>query len=121
MVNFMQSNQDIVHMNKGEELCFNIIDDEIWESLLNKLINLEKIDSIAAYIYDISARYNVDKKNIIKDFLNYIIRNKTDLVSNKFLIFVENIMHSDNSNNRTYVYHSLSRLSSFLKNPGAGE
>jgi len=121
MVNFMQSNQDIVHMNKGEELCFNIIDDEIWESLLNKLINQEKIDSIAAYIYDISSRYNVDKKNIIKDFLNYIIRNKTDLVSNKFLIFVENIMHSDNSNNRTYVYHSLSRLSSFLKNPCAGE
>ena len=114
MVNFMQSNQDIVHMNKGSDLCFNIIDDEIWESLLNKLSSNENIDSIAVYIYDISTRYNVDKKNIIKDFLNYIIRNKTELVSNHFLMFVENIMHSDNSNNRTYVYHSLSRLSSFL-------
>jgi DNA polymerase III delta prime subunit len=112
MVNFMQSNQDIVHM---KDMCFYIIDDEIWESLVNKLSNKEHIDSIVSYIYEISTRYNVDKKNIIKDFLNYIIRNKQETITQAFLNFVENSMHSDNSNNRTYVYYTLSRLSTFLQ------
>jgi len=112
MVNFMQSNQDIVHM---KDMCFYIIDDEIWESLVNKLSNNEHIDSIVSYIYEISTRYNVDKKNIIKDFLNYIIRNKQETITQAFLNFVENSMHSDNSNNRTYVYYTLSRLSTFLQ------
>ena len=118
MVNFMQSNQDIVHMVKQkeakEELCFNVIDETIWSALMEKIKANDNIDDIATYVYDISTRYNVDKKNIIKDFLNYIIRNHPIIVNRDFLKFVENIMHAKNTNNHNHVYHALSRLQSFL-------
>ena len=112
MVNFMQSNQDLIKDNK--DMCFNIIDDTVWIELIHKISSNDKITDVAAYVYDISTRYNVDKKNIIKDFINYIIRNRSDIVTRDFLNFVENIMHSKNSNNHIHVYHSLSRLATFL-------
>jgi replication factor C subunit 3/5 len=110
MVNFMQSNQDLI--KDDNEMSFNIIDDTVWTELIHKISSKEKLQDIAAYVYDISTRYNVDKKNIIKDFINYIIRNRP--VSPEFLNFVENIMHSKNSNNHIHVYHALSRLATFL-------
>jgi replication factor C subunit 3/5 len=110
MVNFMQSNQDLIKDN----MCFNIIDDTVWTNLIHKISSKEKIDDIAAYVYDISTRYNVDKKNIIKDFINYIIRNRP--ITSEFLNFAENIMHSKNTNNHIHVYHTLSRLTTFLGN-----
>ena len=113
MVNFMQSNQD-TNKDKNGTLCLNIIDDTIWSELINKISSKEQLNDVAAYVYDISTRYNIDKKNIIKDFINYIIRNRPDIVTRDFLNFVENIMHSKNSNNRVYVFYSLTRLATFL-------
>ena len=118
MINFMQSNQDIVKLhnntNNTNNLNFNVIDHNIWETLINKITKHENIDDIAKYIYYISTNYNIDKKNIIKDFLNYIIRNKKTIINSKFLNFVENLLHSQNKNNNVYIYYSISRLSSFI-------
>ena len=109
----MQSNQDIAKMNPNNEM--NIIDNTIWEELTSKLSNKEnKIDVLVLYVYDISLRFNIDKKNIIKDYINYIIRNKNDVVNADFLNFVENLLHSQETNNRIFIYYALSRLSSFL-------
>jgi len=110
MINFMQSNQDIVN----EEMVFNIIDNDVWESLLNKISKREKIDNIQKYVHTISINYNIDKKNIIKDFLNYIIRNHSKYLNKNFLNYVENLMHSQIQNNNIHIYYSLSRLSSFI-------
>ena len=112
MINFMQSNQDVVKMNNetGILTTFNIIDDDIWDKLFTKLKNNEPASSINLFIYNISSEYNIDKKNIIKDFLNYIIRNKPEVITSKFLCFVENIMHSENSNNHTHVMYSITKL-----------
>ena len=74
----------------------------------------ENIEVVKNYIHKISTEYNIDKKNIINDFLNYIIRNKSKYVSKDFLNFVENLMHSQIQNNNTHIYYSLSRLSSFI-------
>ena len=120
MINFMQSNQDIVKTQSNateptnETIGFNIIDNDIWESIIKKISNRDDIESICSYIYSISTKYNIDKKNIIKDFLNYIIRNNPKIVTNDFLNFVENLMHSQNINNNLHIYYSISRLSSFI-------
>jgi DNA polymerase III delta prime subunit len=113
MVNFMQSNQDIVKSN-SINVNFNIIENSIWESLLLKLEKKEKLDSINKYIHEISIKYNIDKKNIIKDFINYIIRNKTSIVTSDFLIFVENIMHTQDCNNKVYINYALTKMATFL-------
>ena len=120
MINFMQSNQDIVKKQSNasettnETIGFNIIDNDIWESIIKKISDRDDIESICSYIYSISTKYNIDKKNIIKDFLNYIIRNNPKIVTSDFLNFVENLMHSQNINNNSHIYYSISRLSSFI-------
>jgi DNA polymerase III delta prime subunit len=116
MINFIQSNQDIVVLNnKNSNNTFNIIDNDVWDNLIKKITDREKLESIYNYIQDISQNYNIDKKNIIKDFLNYIIRNNKVMLTSEFLIFVENIMHSQNSNTEIIINYSLSRLSTFMK------
>jgi replication factor C subunit 3/5 len=121
MVNYMQSNQDIIQMSKLKKTnisAFHIIDNSIWESLIERIKQTKidektKMDEINAHIYNISVMYNIDKKNIIKNFFNYIIRNKPTIVNSKFLSFVENIIHSQNNNYHNVCYLT-SRMSSFL-------
>jgi DNA polymerase III delta prime subunit len=114
MINFIQSNQDIVKNQSENDANLYIIDNDIWENLIYNLSKREKLENICAYVHSISIKYNIDKKNIIKDFLNYIIRNKTNIINPKFLNFVENLMHSQNLNNNHHIYYSLSQLSSFI-------
>ena len=113
MINFMQSNQNIIN-NSNEIFC--IIDNNIWETFTNNLIKKTNLDLLVNNIHDISIKYNINKKNIIKDYLNYIIRNKPNIVNSNFLKFVENLLHSQEDNNQTFIYYSLSRLYSFVNN-----
>ena len=118
MINFIQSNQNGFKLSNENDsnpdtLIFNIIDNTVWDNITNKLKNKETISFIYNYIYDISLKYNIDKKNIIKDYLNYIIRNNEN-ITNEFLNFVENIMRSQDCNNQTYILYSLSKLLTFF-------
>jgi replication factor C subunit 3/5 len=108
MINFMQSNQNIIDSN------LNIIDVNVWQTLFNKFVNKETLVELDAYIQEISIGYNIDKKNIIKDFLNYIIRNKQHVITQDSLTFMENIMHYQDCKNSHYIFYSLGRLSSFV-------
>lgn len=114
MINFMQSNQDIVKNQSNESFKFCIIDSDVWENLLEKLKKNEKIENIKLFVHSISIQYNIDKKNIIKDFINYIIRNHTKYLCSNFFNFVENLMHSQIQNNDIHIYYSLSKISSFV-------
>ena len=109
MINFMQSNQNI----KDEDIC--IIDDSVWNDLFEKIKNGDDITSLKIFTNDISRRYNIDKKNIIKDFLNYIIRNKENLNIPEYFNFIENIIHFEDCKNSYYVNYSLIKLSKLLK------
>ena len=109
MINFMQSNQN----TSNNQATLFIIDNDVWIGLIKMINKREKVDKIKNYVDNISIQYNVDKKNIIKDFLNYIIRNHVEHVDNKLLNFIENLMHSQTQNNDIHIYYSLSKLSSF--------
>ena len=109
MINFLQSNQNITDSD------FYIIHDSIWEILYNKIVNNESLAKLNLFIHTIMMNYNIDKTNIIKDYLNYIIRNKPQLITKEFLLFIENIMHSQDCKNSYYVNYSLIRISTFHK------
>jgi replication factor C subunit 3/5 len=109
MINFMQSNQNI----KDNDIY--IIDNSVWDNLFDKIKNGEELSSLNLFINHISNCYNIDKKNIIKDFLNYIIRNKENLNIPEYFNFVENIIHFDDCKNSYYVNYSLIKLSKLLK------
>ena len=113
MINFMQSNQDV---NPDD---FNIIDTVVWDNLYLLVRSKTEHDTIVNNINNMSIKYNIDKKNIIKDFLNYIIRNKTgepELLENmpEYLNFVENIIHFEDCKNNYYVNYSISQLSALI-------
>ena len=60
-----------------------------------------------------SINYNIAKKNIIKNYLNYIIRYKKQYVTREFLNFVENIMHTNDLSTEytcTYTILSLKKI-----------
>jgi replication factor C subunit 3/5 len=108
MINFMQSNQNL------DNECLKIIDNKIWQELLEKILNKIKLETINDYIDFISLNYNIDKKNIIKDFLNYIIKTYPNSINSKFLDFVENLIHSQNQNNNININYLISKLSSTI-------
>jgi DNA polymerase III delta prime subunit len=87
MINYIQSNQYMIRNKK-------VINNDIWEDITNVLKD-DKIYKTTDEIFEkISIEYNIDIKNIVKDYLNFLIRNKRDLLlSTKFLKFVENIVH----------------------------
>jgi replication factor C subunit 3/5 len=114
MINFMQTNQHEIQKIENSFVEYNVIDNVVWETLYNKIKDREDIEKIIVYVNNISLKYNMDKKNIIKNFVNYIIRNQAHVVNTKFLNFVENLMHSQDTINDTFINYSLLRLSSFL-------
>ena len=114
MINFLQSNQDLSKTQSGEQNHLNIIDNDIWEKLIKMFNTDDKINNIKTFVDVISIEYNIDKKNIIKDFLNYIIRGYPKYLTSEFLNFIENLMHSEIQNNNIYIYYSLIKISTFL-------
>ena len=114
----MQSNQDV---NPDD---FNIIDADVWQNIYCKIQSKTGLTNIVNDINKMSIKYNIDKKNIIKDFLNYIIRNKHIDIYQKmpeYLNFIENIMHFEDCKNSYYVNYSISRLSSLINEKGEAE
>lgn len=106
MINYMQSNEQIIHNKK-------IIQTELWEQL-SENIKHKCLKYNIDFITKISNEYNVEKKNIIKNFLNYIIRNKKSIVNGNFLNFVENIMHIPDLNIEYMMPFTILKLNKLL-------
>jgi DNA polymerase III delta prime subunit len=108
MINFIQLHQNIKLWDT------NIITDTVLENLYNQiLINYSK-DIIIDFINEISIQYNMDKKNIMKKFFNYIIRKKKEIITPEFLTIVEVIMHSNDSNIEYSVNYFICGMKSIL-------
>jgi DNA polymerase III delta prime subunit len=90
MLNYIQINQCDLHT----------INDDSWE----KLIVTKNKQSMVS---ELSVNYNIDKRNIVKDFLNYLIRNKPEYITSEFLDSVENLLHSYNVSNSTFVNYAV--------------
>jgi replication factor C subunit 3/5 len=86
MINYIQSNQYIV-TNK------EVVDDNIWNELTLLIKDKKKYMESKKQIYKISSDYNIEIKNIIKDYLNYIIHYNQEYLTSSFLKFTEFIMH----------------------------
>lgn len=108
IINFMQSNQHL----PGNLL--NIIDDTVWEKLYTMITSSVKNDIVYNFINSISNTYNIDKKNIVKYFLNYIINNKQHMLNSKLLNVIENILHSQITNNNILIKYMVNKFKDIL-------
>jgi hypothetical protein len=69
MINFIQLNQNVIVQQS------NIIDNTIWERLREMFVGDKPKKDIKVFINRLSIHYNIDKKQIIKDYYNYLIMN----------------------------------------------
>jgi replication factor C subunit 3/5 len=96
MINYMQSNQHNIDN-------IETFDNNTWENLL-ELCKLDLHKSIN-YITILSKKHNIDPKNIIKIFINYIIRYKNNILNSKLIDTFQNIFHiKDNEKTYSDVY-----------------
>ena len=86
MINYMQSNQHLLEDQK-------VIDKNVWENLTNVLKGPYELEYIIDLVNNISSTYNIETKNLLKDYLNYIIRYRSEYICTNFLCFAEFIMH----------------------------
>lgn len=107
MINFIQLNQNVTIWET------NIISNKIWETIYDLLSSPNNNNGeIINYIHDISIQYNIDKKNIMKNYFNYIIRNKKSVITRELLTIIENIMHTTDTNIGhllEYFIHTMKR------------
>ena len=101
MINYIQSNQTI-NLNK------KILNDIIWHKLNNKFNKNITLYQFKNKLFEISNFYNIEIKNILKNYFNYLIINK--FVNNRFLNDIEFIIHINDCNNINiinYTYYVL--------------
>ena len=72
------------------------------------------IEEIFNFIDNIVVKYNIDEKNLIKDYLNYIIRNEVQYVTNELLKTMEFIIHISSNNNKYIITYFVYRLHEIL-------
>jgi replication factor C subunit 3/5 len=108
MINYIQTNQ-FMKTNK-------VINTPVWEEITQLLMDKDKYKSVGERLEQISIEYNIDIKNILKYFFNYIIRNKRDYVTSDLVQFIEFIVHSVDAKIDLLKMYSIEKLHLLLRN-----
>ena len=93
MINFIQLNQNIVVKQD------NILNASVWERLDEMFENSDETDYLVLhnmmkeFIHELSIHYNIDKKQIIKDYYNFKIKSTRNLDSDT-LNRMEVVLHN---------------------------
>ena len=82
MINFMQSNQSVADCK--------IIHEDVW----NHVLKTQSAADAANKFNTISLKYGIEKRNMLRQFLNNIIRSHTTSVTSDLLNRIEHIMHN---------------------------
>lgn len=91
MINFIQLHQNYECMQS------NIITSDTWQRM-TKIVDGDSSIDIHKYIQQLSVQYNIDKKTIIKEYFNYIMRNHPEKINIKYLTNIELILHTSDTN-----------------------
>lgn len=94
-----------------------VINHVILEEIHDLLLDRDKYKSVAERLEQISIEYNVDIKNLLKYFFNYIIRYKRQYVSRDLVQFIEFVVHSVDTKIDFIKIYSIEKLHLFLRKP----
>ena len=89
MINYIQSNQLAIYNT-------NVITNNIFDKISKLLDGTSK--NFYNKLYNISTLYNIDIKNLIKIYLNYIIRSNSNIINITTLNKIEYILHNSDIN-----------------------
>ena len=115
MINFIQLHQNMLQWE------YTIITDEVYDHM-NKLLLESSIQVFLEYMYDTSIKYNMDKRNILKNYLNHQVRKYP--VTREFLNIAESLLHTSQDSNLDdtlrYAFYHL-RLSILNENQSVSQ
>ncbi len=115
MINYIQTNQD--HLQE-----LHVITNNVWDKMV-ELFRDPACDTqkIMTYFREIGARYYIDPRTIIKQFLYYIVRHRSDeMVSVSLLNSIEHIIHLHHIRNEYIIHYFILKFRSyFLAIPNA--
>lgn len=95
MINFMQSNQSVAECK--------IIHQYVW----NNVLKMPSAPDAANKFNIISLQYGIEKRNMLRQFLNSVIRSHTTSITSDLLNRIEHIMHNQECKTE-YVMHYIS-------------
>jgi DNA polymerase III delta prime subunit len=92
MINFIQLNQNLI-LEKD-----NIISNEVWDTLIylfaTDKLEKDKHIEVKKFMNMISINYNIDKKQIINDFYNFLILKHQEIIIPDIINNMENMIHN---------------------------
>lgn len=103
MINHIQSIQNVVKDN-------NVINALTWTNLTELFKRDDYYKLLDERFEEISKEYNIEIKNMIKDYLNHIIRHSPSLISPDFLKFTEFIIHLQDPVNDYIKKYTIEKL-----------
>ena len=110
MINFLQSN----HTNKKKLMKSSIITDKVWENLIDKIKN-EKPKNIINLVTKQCNKYNIEIKEYISKFIQYLMLNKKNVMNNDSINLFKFIIHNSNVNDDYFLNFSIHSLVELYK------
>jgi DNA polymerase III delta prime subunit len=112
MINFIQLNQNLL-LEKD-----NIISSEVWDTFIHlfssKKDERDKHTDVKKFMNMISINYNIDKKQIINEFYNFLILKHNDIIVPSIINNIEKMIHNYDCDIDILVdYFILDNISSF--------
>ena len=104
MINFLQSNHN--------SPCpfYEIITNEFWEDMIQTIVYNDDYKRIYYEIEIKCEKYNIEKVNFLKELIDYIIKERYDLVNKKIMKLFTFIIHSINTNFDYLIHFFLRRF-----------
>lgn len=93
MINFIQVNQGI------SDWDINTINDSVYDKI-HELLFVQKVKNkiVQEYLSTISYKYNIDKRNILTNYYNYIIYKKREFFDSNILKNIGELVHNNITN-----------------------
>ena len=102
MVNYIQVN----HKQFASSKSYHYITPVLWEDIIQK-IKHEDVPDIILYIQNISIKYNIEKRDLIKEFINYLIKTKSYVMNKKWITIFKFIIHNEITNSDYLIYYMV--------------
>ena len=104
MINHMQTNQDV---QSGQHV---ILTDSTWDEITHDLktgAGVNVVKTVCDKINAMSRQCNSDRKNMMKNYINYLIRQHPEFITSELLNKVENVIHAPECNTDHMMHYLI--------------
>ena len=105
MINYIQ-------LNQNDLISKLIADNSVWQDIIETIVKNKNLSENMKYLGVVSVKYGIEKKNIIKEVLNYIVREKPKMLTDKFLKTIEFLIHDEETQKTFYSEFFITSLQS---------